>query len=65
MARPQKMRRICCYPDYWSFAPDGELSKLETVFYSGHCTSIPAYDIMKEIMGDKLRALHSGEAVIQ
>ena len=34
-------------------------------FYSRHCTSIPAYDIMKEIMGDKLRALHSGEAVIQ
>ena len=22
MPRPQKARRICCYPDYWSFAPD-------------------------------------------
>ena len=22
MPRPQKSRRICCYPDYWSFAPD-------------------------------------------
>ncbi len=22
MPRPQKTRRICCYPDYWSFAPD-------------------------------------------
>ena len=22
MPRPQKLRRICCYPDYWSFAPD-------------------------------------------
>ena len=22
MSRPQKSRRICCYSDYWSFAPD-------------------------------------------
>ena len=22
MPRPQKSRHICCYPDYWSFAPD-------------------------------------------
>jgi predicted DNA-binding protein (UPF0251 family)/predicted Fe-Mo cluster-binding NifX family protein len=22
MPRPQKLRRICCYPDFWSFAPD-------------------------------------------
>ena len=22
MPRPQKSRRICCYPDYWSFSPD-------------------------------------------
>ena len=22
--RPQKSRRICCYPDYWSFAPVGD-----------------------------------------
>ena len=22
MPRPQKSRRICCYPDYWSFAPE-------------------------------------------
>ena len=41
-----------------------ELSQLDTVFYSGHCTGIPAFEIMKEIMGDKLIALHSGETVI-
>ena len=41
-----------------------ELSKLDTVFYSGHCTGIPAFDMMKEIMGDKLIALHSGQRVI-
>lgn len=41
-----------------------ELAKMNTVFYSGHCTGIPAFEIMKEIMGDKLIALHSGETVI-
>lgn len=41
-----------------------ELSQLDTVFYSGHCTGIPAFEMMKEIMGDKLIALHSGETVI-
>ena len=40
-----------------------ELSQLDTVFYS-HCTGIPAFELMKEIMGDKLIALHSGETVI-
>ena len=40
MPRPQKSRRICCYPDYWSFAPDMDsandkvvlsLDELETI----------------------------------
>ena len=39
------------------------LSQLDTVFYSGHCTGIAAFDLMKQIMGDKLIALHSGESV--
>ncbi len=26
MPRPQKSRRICCYPDYWSFAPDQDMA---------------------------------------
>ena len=26
MPRPQKSRRICCYPDYWSFAPDQDIT---------------------------------------
>ncbi len=38
-----------------------EFAKMNTVFYSGHCTGIPAFELMKEIMGDKLIALHSGE----
>ena len=41
-----------------------ELNKLDTVFYSGHCTGIPAFERMKAIMGDKLRALHSGDDII-
>jgi 7,8-dihydropterin-6-yl-methyl-4-(beta-D-ribofuranosyl)aminobenzene 5'-phosphate synthase len=41
-----------------------ELSKLDTFFYSGHCTGIPAFEMMKEIMGNKLIALHSGEQII-
>ena len=41
-----------------------ELAKMDTVFYSGHCTGIPAFELMKEIMGDKLIALHSGEPVM-
>lgn len=40
-----------------------ELARLNTVFYSGHCTGIPAFELMKTVMGDKLRALHSGERV--
>ena len=41
-----------------------ELSMMKTVFYSGHCTGIPAFKLMKEIMGDKLLALHSGEQIL-
>ena len=41
-----------------------EISRMDTVFYSGHCTGIPAFAIMKEVMGEKLIALHSGEQVV-
>ena len=32
-------------------------------FYTCHCTGLPAFDMMKEIMGDQLRYVHCGEAV--
>lgn len=41
-----------------------ELAGMNTVFYSGHCTGVPAFELMKEVMGDKLRDLHCGETVI-
>lgn len=41
-----------------------ELNKIDAVFYSGHCTGKPAFDIMKEIMNDKLREIHSGDTII-
>ena len=42
-----------------------ELSQLGIVFYSGHCTGIPAFNLIKQIMGDKLIALYSGETAIE
>ena len=41
-----------------------ELKDTPTVYYSGHCTGIPAFDIMKEIMEDKLVPIHSGSEFI-
>ncbi len=40
-----------------------ELSQMHTVFYTGHCTGVPAFEIMREIMGEQLIALHSGEII--
>lgn len=37
-----------------------ELSALDTVFYTGHCTGEAAYGLMKPVMGGKLRQMHSG-----
>ena len=37
-----------------------ELGEMDTEFYTGHCTGIPAFEIMEKIMGPKLHPLHSG-----
>ena len=34
-----------------------ELSKMDAVFYSGHCTGEIPYRLLKEIMGEKLKAI--------
>ncbi len=37
-----------------------ELKKSRSVFYTCHCTGVPAYAVMKKIMGRKLNYIHSG-----
>ena len=40
-----------------------ELAAYDTVFYTCHCTGQKAYDLMREIMGEKLRYLSTGTTV--
>ncbi|MGF0033730.1 MBL fold metallo-hydrolase [Bariatricus sp. SGI.154] len=40
------------------------LMETRSIFYTGHCTGQIAYEIMKEIMGDRLHPIHSGETLI-
>ncbi len=40
-----------------------ELAKMDCIFFTGHCTGKVAFDIMKPIMGEKLKALHSGNEI--
>ncbi len=41
-----------------------ELAGMDTVFYTGHCTGEEACGMMKEIMGEKLRVIHSGVTIL-
>ncbi len=40
-----------------------ELAEKDTLFFTGHCTGQPAFALMKEIMGEKLRGIHSGDGI--
>ncbi len=40
-----------------------ELSCMHTKFYTGHCTGMEAFSIMKEIMGEQLVFVHSGDEI--
>ena len=52
---------------------DGDVAELEkialclretsTQFYTGHCTSLAGYEIMKRIMGGQLEYVHSGDEI--
>ena len=41
-----------------------ELRGMDTRFYTGHCTGIPAFEMMREIMGEQVRYMHSGDQVL-
>ncbi len=41
-----------------------ELNDMKTVFYTGHCTGEEPYRMMKEIMGEQLVYVHSGDEVV-
>lgn len=41
-----------------------ELSRYKnTLFYTGHCTGLPAFDLMKPILGNRLQELHTGTVI--
>ncbi|MCR5487034.1 MAG: MBL fold metallo-hydrolase [Lachnospiraceae bacterium] len=40
-----------------------ELKKYPTMFYTCHCTGMPAYEIMKLAMGEQLHYVHSGDEI--
>ena len=40
-----------------------ELCKVNTVFYTGHCTGTEPFEAMKKIMGGQLRYVHSGDEI--
>lgn len=42
-----------------------ELQKMHTVFYTGHCTGLEAFAIMKEMMQEQLIFVHSGMMVCE
>ncbi len=42
-----------------------ELLNTPATYFSGHCTGIPAFEIMKEIMNEKLIAIHSGDKIME
>ncbi|MDO5425307.1 MAG: MBL fold metallo-hydrolase [Eubacteriales bacterium] len=35
----------------------------DTVYYTGHCTGIPARELLQEILGERVRALYSGREI--
>lgn len=53
---------------------DGELSDIRniaselmgrsSIFYTCHCTGLPAFEAMKDIMGDRLMYVHTGEDIL-
>ncbi|MCR5254632.1 MAG: DUF134 domain-containing protein, partial [Acetatifactor sp.] len=47
MPRPKRCRRICGYPDYWSFVPEGSDSAETIVFMLDEFEAIRLIDYQK------------------
>ncbi len=41
-----------------------ELKELPTVFYTCHCTGTGPYEVMRRVMGTKLKYIHCGDTVV-
>ena len=41
-----------------------ELARLPILYFTGHCTGLPAYEIMKPVLGEQLYYFGSGEEII-
>ncbi len=41
-----------------------ELADMNTLFYTGHCTGEHPMELMKEIMGERIAVIHSGDELI-
>ncbi len=39
------------------------LSQTSSIYFTGHCTEIRPYEIMREIMGDQLQYVHCGDRI--
>lgn len=40
-----------------------ELKQQNTLFFTGHCTGLEPFQILKDIMGDQITYIHSGETI--
>ena len=51
-------------PDSPQLVAYGEaMAKYDTVFYTGHCTGLPQFEVLKTILGDRLHAISTGAVV--
>ena len=52
-------------PEEWAVIDDTArlMQKWPTVFYTCHCTGLPAYERMREILGDQVKYLCCGEEI--
>ena len=41
-----------------------ELKRMDTRFFTGHCTGEIPYQVMREVMGEQLTYVHSGDEIL-